>query len=89
MLKLFDESVQFRTEELAAPVGTFQSLNHDDALELFHETLPEAIASSMVSDCSQAVRARAPSMTKELNGRRPASASMHWLFMARRSVLAS
>ena len=54
MLKLFDENAKFRTEELAAPAGTFQSLNHDDAFWLFHETLPEAIASSMVSVCSQA-----------------------------------
>ena len=32
MLTLYDENVKFRTEEFAAPVGAFQSLNHDDAL---------------------------------------------------------
>ena len=38
MLKLVDENVMFRTEELTVFAGTFQSLNDDAALEQFQET---------------------------------------------------
>jgi len=71
--KLFDENVKYRTEELAALADTIKMLNDDDALELFKKTLPGASASFMqVTVSSQAVRARALSMIKEVNERRPA-----------------
>ena len=58
MLKLVDENVKFRTDELAAFAGTFQSLNDDAALELLQETSSEASASFMLLTVnSQAVRA--------------------------------
>ena len=70
---MFDENVKHRTEELAALAGTIQMLNDDDAFELFQETLPGASASFMqVTVSSQAVRARALSMSKEVSERRPA-----------------
>jgi len=71
--KLFDENVKYRTEELAALADTIKMLNDDDALELFKKTLPGASASFMqVTVSSQAMRARALSMIKEVNERRPA-----------------
>jgi len=71
--KLFDENVKYRTQELAALSDTIKMLNDDDALELFKKTLPGASASFMqVTVSSQAMRARALSMIKEVNDRRPA-----------------
>jgi len=73
--KLFDENVKYRTEELAALADTIKMLNDDDALELFKKTLPGASASFMqVTVSSQAMRARALSMIKEVNERPPALA---------------
>ena len=46
-LKLFDENVKYRGEELAALAGTIQMLNDDDAFELFQGTLPGASSSFM------------------------------------------
>jgi len=71
--KLFDENVKYRTGELAALADTIKILNDDDALELFKKTLPGASASFMqVQVSSQAMRARALSMLKEVSDRRPA-----------------
>jgi len=71
--KLFDENVKYRTGELAALADTIKMLNDDDALELFKKTLPGASASFMqVTVSTQAMRARALSMIKEVNDRRPA-----------------
>ena len=71
--KLFDENVKYRTEELAALADAIKMLYDNDALELLKETLPAASASFMqVTVSSQAVRARALSMSKEVSERRPA-----------------
>merc|ERR1719329_278353 len=71
--KLFDENVKYRTGELAALADTIKILNDDDALELFKKTLPGASASFMqVQVSSQAMRARALSLLREVSDRRPA-----------------
>jgi len=57
--KLYEENVNYRSQELAALADTIKVLNDDDALELFKKTLPGASSFVQVQVSSKSMKSRA------------------------------
>jgi len=78
----FEEIKKTRAEELLALADTIKVLNDDDALDLFKKTLPGASSFVQVQVSSEAMRARALGMLKDMQRRFPSHPRINFITLA-------